>query len=157
MEWLGVVCFGIAIVLFGGLFLWRHTVVIRRLQAEAKTTPMPHRNPLLLQQYRRIITSALVIIVGVLIPVSYDQMIRQQNIRLGTLLILMMLAILFAIVVFALMDLVTSSSLKADWTIRKAQTDLQRALLEQELKQFKSDSAQARRDPNSADGEAASS
>ena len=139
MEWLGTLLVGIALVVFGGLFMLRHRRLISRLRTEPDLQTR-QRDFLIGQQKRRLITSSLVIACGVLLPLAYDATVRQKNVVLASLLLLGILGIALTIVLLGLSDLLSSRSLNTDLELRRAEAELRRRLLEAELEEHRNSS-----------------
>ncbi len=137
MEWVAPLILGVMVTGFGGLFLARHLSLISHLRQEEELLP-PERQFLMKQQQRRVLTSTLLILVGVLIPISYYVMARLQNVLLATLLLLGILVLIGLIVLLALGDLLSGRHLRADLQLRKAEAELRRALLENEIREKRS-------------------
>lgn len=132
MEWLITLVIGGGAVLFGVLFLRRHLLIIESIKQNRQLDE--NQVPLLLRfQYRRILTSCLVILIGILIPVCYYLLVSQDKPLLPTLAIFLLLLLTFAVVILALSDLVSGRFLQADLRLRKAETELKRQILENEL------------------------
>lgn len=150
MEWLAPLILGVMVTGFGGLFLVRHLSLITRLRQDEELLQQEQQF-LIRQQQRRVLTSTLLILVGVLIPLSYYVMAQLQNALLATLLLLGILGLIGLIVLLALGDLVSGRHLRADLQLRKAEAELRRALLENEIREKRphspgSPSAESRND-----------
>ncbi len=136
MEWIVTLLIGGIAIVFGGFFLQRQRVLIRRFREEPGLNERQTRF-LVSQQQRRMLTSLLVIVVGVLIPFCYDAITRQQAPMLASLLLVAILLLILLIALLAVSDLLTSRYLQVDLQLKKAEIELKRQLLEKELENYR--------------------
>jgi len=133
MEWIGTLASAIVVVLFGALFVRRHMAQIERFRADTELDDKLKRH-LISQQKLRIVTSVLVVLVGMLMPLTYDALVRKQQPLLATVFVLIMLALIAAIVFLAIADVLASRGSRVDLQLKKAETELKRRMLENDLK-----------------------
>lgn len=133
MEWYGTLAASIVVVLFGALFVRRHMMQIETFRSDAEIDAKL-KSHLISQQKLRIVTSVLVTLVGMLMPLSYDALVRRQQPLLATAFVLIMLVLIAAIVFLAIADVIASRSGRVDLQLKKAETELKRRMLENDLK-----------------------
>ncbi|MBL4886085.1 MAG: hypothetical protein JKY95_16325 [Planctomycetaceae bacterium] len=112
-----------------------HYKTIRRFQNDAELTEK-QRSALVDQHKRRRITTGLLIAVGVLIPASDIAMTLLKSSILATLILFALLVLILIIFLYALGDMVTGRMTREDLALKKAEAELKRRVLEQELAQY---------------------
>lgn len=142
MEWYGTLAASIVVVLFGALFVRRHMMQIESFRNDDEINAKL-KLLLISQQKLRIVTSVLVTLVGMLMPLTYHAIVREQRPLLSLTLILVMLVLLAAIVFLAIADLIATRSGRVDLQLKKAETELKRRMLENDLESFQQAKARA--------------
>ncbi len=132
MEWYATLGVGVFLIVFGGWFVQRHLIAITRFRNDHELTEK-QQSFLISQQKRRLFTSCLVIVSGLLIPASYYVIDPLKNAFLASVLLLMLLVIIFVICLFAIGDMFLNRYLREDIDLKRAETELKRRVLESEL------------------------
>ncbi|MCA8988007.1 MAG: hypothetical protein KDA78_10220 [Planctomycetaceae bacterium] len=130
MEWEASLLVGGAVVLYGVVFLIRHQMTIKRFSADNELEP-DLRRTLVIQHRRRIRTTSLIILIGILIPVSYYAMDPLRNLLLFTGSICLILILVLLVALSALGDFAANRRLHSNIDQRRAEVELQRKLLEE--------------------------
>lgn len=146
---------GFGVMLFGGGFLARHIQAIGRLKQDPELRARDAAY-LVGQQRRRIVTSVMIMVVGALIPLSYDAIVRQRNPGLASAVLLTILVLILVIMLLAVADALAGRYLRADLQLRKAEAALRRTLLENDL-QYHANWKQQQEQKLQASGQEASS
>ncbi len=123
---------GVMIILFGAWFLIRHNQAITRFQNDHELSEK-QRIALVTQHRRRRVATGLIIVIGFLIPMSEIAATVNKNPLLATLILMAILMLVALLFMYAFWDLLASRSLREDLDFKKAETELKRRILKQEL------------------------
>jgi len=132
VEWNATLALGAFLVLFGSVYVVRHRRAIADF-GQDQDFDAKQRDFLVAQHRRRLLTSGLLIFTGPLIPALYYAMDPLRNVALFTFLLLTLLVLLTAIALLAVGDMMSNRFLRSDLNIKRAETELKRRMLEQEL------------------------
>ncbi len=123
---------GAMLILFGAWFLIRHNQMVVRFQHDAELSEK-QRTALVNQHRRRRVATGLIIVIGFLIPLSEVAAKSYKNPLLATLILMAILLLVMLIFVYAFWDLLASRTVREDLDFKKAETELKRRILEEEL------------------------
>ncbi|MCG6156269.1 hypothetical protein [Rubinisphaera margarita] len=132
MEWYATLALGAFIVLFGAVYVIRHRRAISSF-GQDPDFDVRQREFLVAQHRRRLLTSSLLIATGLLIPALYYAMDPLRNVVLFTFLLLTLLVLVTAIGLLAIGDMMSNRFLRSDLNLKRAETELKRRMLEEEL------------------------
>lgn len=132
MEWYATLAVGFFLIGFGAWFVQRHFIAINKFQLDSELTEK-QKSFLVSQQKRRLFTSCLVIVTGILIPASYYAIEPLKNAFLASLLLLTLLILIVVICIFAISDMLSNRYFRQDIDLKRAETELKRRVLESEL------------------------
>ncbi len=123
---------GAMLILFGVWFLARHNQMVVRFQNDADLSAK-QRTALVTQHRRRRVATGLIIVIGFLIPFSEIAAKTYKNPLLFTLILMAILLLATLVFIYACWDLLASRTVREDLDFKKAETELKRRILEQEL------------------------
>lgn len=123
---------GAMLILFGGWFIARHNQMVIRFQNDADLSEK-QRTALVTQHRRRKVATGLIVVIGFLIPLSEIAAKTYQNPLMATLILMAILLLVTLVFIYACWDLLASRTVREDLDFKKAETELKRRILEQEL------------------------
>lgn len=123
---------GMAIILFGGWLFTGHNRMVARFQNDPELSEK-QRTALVKQHRRRRVATGLIIAIGFLIPLSEIAATNYKNPLLASLIIMLVLLLVLLVFVYAFWDLMASRGLREDLDFKKAEIELKRRILEQQL------------------------
>ncbi len=132
---------GLAIILFGGWLLAGHNRMVLRFQNDPELSEK-QRNALVKQHQRRRVATGLIIAIGFLIPLSEIAATKYKSPLLASLVILLVLLLVLLVFAYAFWDLMASRGLREDLDFKKAEVELKRRILEQELAKHQANRAE---------------
>jgi len=132
MEWYATIALGITLLAFGLFFFRRHQLAIIRFRNDNELRDK-QKSFLIAQQKRRLFTTCLIIFLGPLIPALLYSIDTLKNPILATVLLILILVIIVVICLLAVTDMFSNRYLRNDLDLARAESELKRRILEQEL------------------------